>query len=117
MKKLSDMSNLDKALLTGIHGDVVIKKEERIKYLGELKENVILALTFDEMAKSRIDTRISEAINHPNFGCIIISGKIALRDWAYKYRKLAKDKNLPCRVVTDPDHMGDIGLVVAQKKS
>lgn len=115
MKNASKFSDIDRALFTGIHGKPVIKKEERKRYLGELKERVIAFLTFEEMAKRGVDSRIITALKNPNVSHVVISGKVALKDWAKEYVDYANEKDIPSRFTSDPEHVGNIGMIVVEK--
>lgn len=115
MKKPSDFTPMEQALFKGIHGTPVIKKEERIKHLGELKENVAVALTYEQMAQKELAQSFVEAIADQDIKTVVLSGKIALRDWARKYSDYAKKLTIPVRIVSDKEHVGKIGLVVTKK--
>ncbi|MGF7185206.1 uncharacterized protein YueI [Desulfitispora alkaliphila] len=115
-KKPSDFSDIDRALFTGIHGPVEIKKEERRRYLGELKERVVCSLTSSQMAKPTLDKGFVEATDRDDISHIVLSGKIAFQDWVNKYRQRANEKDLPVRTVNDPELRGDVRLIVVQKQ-
>ncbi|WP_240503466.1 YueI family protein [Natranaerobius trueperi] len=110
-KNLSSKSELERKIFAGVHGSPELKKDEKNRHLGEFKERVIKALTFDQVQEQGTYPEINEAIKHPKAKRLIISRKVDL-DYARDYIKLAREQGLNFTTVDDPDFVGPIGLVV-----
>lgn len=102
---------LDKALAVGMHGAPEIKRDEKIRYLGEFRERVMRLLTKKQVAEPAVYLEILDSLKDRRAAKIIISGDINYRS-AEKYRKLAEQVGKTCTVIHDPAMIGDTGLVV-----
>jgi len=107
----ADKSNLEKALLVGMHGPPELKREEKALFLGEFRERVIRSLTKDQVKDPGIYPEIVEALKDSRTVGMLISGDI---DWHFsgKYQKLASEMGKKSSIMHDPELKGDIGLVV-----
>lgn len=111
-KGLADKSALEKALLAGIHGPPELKRQEKRHLLGQFRERVLKALTFDQVAEPGTYPEINAAIEHPKARKLIVSRRADLAA-AAEYIRMARARGLAFTTVHEPDFQGDIGLVVA----
>ena len=107
----SSKDELQKSLAAGLHGAPELKRDEKLRYLGEFRERVIRQLTKKQVMEPGIYPEIVEALKDPRTDRLIICGTIEY-DVADKYRDLADDLGKKCTVVRDPDMIGDTGLIV-----
>ncbi|ACB86389.1 YueI family protein [Natranaerobius thermophilus] len=113
---LSSKSKLEQKLFTGIHGTPELKKTEKKKHLGEFRERVIKALTFDQVHEEGTYPEIKEAIRHPKARHLIISRKVDL-NYARDYINLARHEGLSFTTVDDPDFEGPVALIVVSDEA
>lgn len=109
-------SELERALLGGIHGAPELKRDERIHYLGEFKERIIKLLTKRQVAEPVIYSEIVKALQDRNATKMVISGAVDSR-LANKYRKLAAKMKKPCTTIHDPELKGEAGLIVVGREA
>jgi len=112
IKKGPDKSQLEQAILTGMHGAPILKREERQRLLGQFRERVIMALTFSQIAEPGTYPEIKRAMDHPKAKRLIISRKANLSE-AADYILLARKRKLSFTTVDLPEFIGPVGLVVA----
>jgi uncharacterized protein YueI len=108
---MNDKCQLQQILAAGIYGDPELKREERLRYLGEFRERVLKALTFDQIAEPGTYPEIEEALKDKRARKLVVSQKAKL-DEAREYIRLARACGLQFTMVNNPDLRGDIGLVV-----
>lgn len=111
VKALVNKDALEQALAVGMHGAPVIKRDEKIRYLGEFRERVLRLLTKKQVAGSAVYPEILASLKDSRAAKMIISGKVNYRS-AEKYRDLAEQVGKMCTVINDPAMIGDTGLVV-----
>ena len=83
-------------------------------YLGEYKERVIKALTFDEVNEKGIYYEIEEAMEDKNAYKLLISHQADFVN-IKKYIEIAKKKGMSYKMIDSLEYSGDIALVVAAK--
>ncbi len=98
--------------MTEIHGPPELRRREKQLLLGQFRERVIKALTFEQVEETGTYPEIQQAIKHPQAQKLVVSRKADL-DAAAEYIKLARQHNLSFSTVDNPDFRGDVGLVVA----
>ncbi len=112
MSNFSDKSNVEKALLAGMHG-VELRRDEKRRYLGFFRERVIQAVTFNQlrtkqgmevMVKALKDKRAVELVIHQN-----------ARGTAMPLIIEAQRKGLDFTIVSDPKFIGDVAVVLAAR--
>lgn len=95
-----------------MYGPPELRREEKIRYLGEFRERIVLALTQAQVRRPGIPERVLDAIAaHPGV-TMVLNGEMEYRAIS-KYIRLANEKNLPYRKVYDNEHDTEIGLVLA----
>lgn len=110
--KLADKTELEKALLAGIHGPPELKRREKQRLLGQFRERVLKVLTFDQVAEPGTYPEINAAIQNPAAKKLIVSSRADISS-AAEYIRLARTRGLTFTTVDQPDFHGNVALVVA----
>ena len=87
---------------------------EKNLFLGEYKERIIKALTFDEIKEKGIYYEIEEALENKDVAKMVIS-RHANFDDIKKYIEIAKNKKIPYKMIDNLVCSGQIALVVVAK--
>ena len=93
---------------------VVNAQVEKNLFLGEYKERIIKALTFDEIKEKGIYYEIEKALENKDVAKMVIS-RHANFDNIKKYIEIAKRKKIPYRMIDNLLCAGEIALVVVAK--
>lgn len=106
--------NLDDYLQQGIYGQKEINPDERRKFLGTLRERVVIALTQAQVREENVFTEVEDSLKSNREATLLLNGNI---DYVHlsKYIKLASKYNVEYTIVTNNDHNSEIGLVLAQE--
>jgi uncharacterized protein YueI len=107
---------LEQALLVGIHGEPELKHDERLLYLGELKERVIKKLTKEQVAEKAIYPAIFQALQDRKADQLVINGSIS-SGFISKYKELATRLHKMYTVRNDMEFQGDTGLLVISDRA
>lgn len=107
---------VDDIIANGIHGTPELKADERVYFLGTIRERVELALFVEQVAESAIYPEIAEIINKKKNISLLLNGKIPYTHLS-KYIKLANQCGVPFSIVNDRAVDTDIGLVIANKNA
>ncbi|WAA09192.1 YueI family protein [Fervidibacillus albus] len=103
--------NLDDYLQKGLYGEKKTKAGERQRFLGTLRERIILALFEDQIYEYKVYPEVErEMANHPN-ARLLLNGEISY-EYLSKYVKIANQKGIPFTIVEDLVDDTDIGLVL-----
>ncbi|MEI2464617.1 YueI family protein [Niallia taxi] len=104
--------NLDDYLQQGIYGAKETKPEERRKFLGTIRERVVLALLQNQVSEANVYKEAEEAIKGNKGAKLYLNGHL---DYSYlsKYLKLANEQNMEYTMVTNNDYNSEIGLLIA----
>ncbi|WP_233523062.1 YueI family protein [Peribacillus saganii] len=104
--------NVDDYLQEGIYGKKELKPEERKRFLGTLRERVVLALTQAQVMEKNIYPEAEQAMKANPQAYILINGNL---DFSYqiKYIKAANKHGLKYTIVNNTEHNSDIGLLIA----
>ncbi|WP_342514379.1 YueI family protein [Sporosarcina sp. FSL K6-1522] len=107
------MSNsVDDYIQRGIYGDRETKPSERRKFLGTIRERIVIALTQAQVREHGIYPQVEEAIKENKKARLYLNGHMSSEDLA-KYRKIASSYQVHYKTVTNKDHKSPIGLVLA----
>jgi uncharacterized protein YueI len=109
---LSNKPNIDDYLNQGIYGIKEINPEERNKFLGTLRERVIVALSQQQVREPGTYKEVEEMINlHPK-ATLYLNGNM---NYTYlsDYMKLATDNGNRFNIVTNKKVNSELGLVLA----
>ena len=97
----------DRALATTI---------ERNSFLGEYKERVLAALTFDEVREKGIYDEIEKALENKEAKKMIVSREVDFK-CIKKYLDMAKNKHVSCKMMDNLLNTGEVCLVVASDEA
>lgn len=111
-----DKSELEQTASAGIHGGFELKKSEKRRFLGEFKERVIKALTFNQIAEPGVYPEILAAIRDLEAEKLIINRQVDVKA-AKEYIDLARKNGLSFKKVASDKFKGDIGLVVVSDEA
>jgi len=89
--------------------------EEKSKYLGNLREDVLYFYTCDELEEPSTYQKLTQDMNNQKVGKAILNGKL-ISEVILKIIKKAQKHHLPFTVVQDPKYQGEIGLVLLKKE-
>lgn len=104
--------NVDDYVQQGIHGVKETKPDERRKFLGTLRERVIIALTQSQVMEPEVYKEVEAAMKSHRKAHLYLNGHI---DYSYlsKYIKVANQLKVGNTIVTNKEHNSEIGLLLA----
>ena len=105
-------NNVDDYIQRGMYGDRETKPSERRKFLGTIRERIVIALTQAQVREDGIYQQVEEAIKENNKARLYLNGHMSSEDLS-KYRKIASSYQVHYKTVTNKDHKSPIGLVLA----
>lgn len=91
-------------------------KLEKNCFLGEYRERVLAALTFDEIREKGIYLEIDKALSEKEAKKMVISRELDF-NCTKKYIEMAKSKNISCKMMDNLLNTGDVGLVVVSDEA
>ena len=108
-KKINDdvMNNIEK-----IKDRALAATIEKNSFLGEYKERVLAALTFDEVNEKGIYNEIEKALGDKEAKKMIVSREVDFK-CIKKYLDMAKSKHISCKMMDNLLNTGEVCLVVA----
>ena len=108
-KKTNDdvMNNIEK-----IKDRALAATIEKNSFLGEYKERVLAALTFDEVNEKGIYNEIEKALGDNEAKKMIVSREVDFK-CIKKYLDIAKSKHISCKMMDNLLNTGEVCLVVA----
>lgn len=104
--------NVEEVLQQGIHGPLETKPDERRKYLGTLRERIILALKKSQVAEATIYPQVEREMRQNPQANLFLNGNMDYTALS-KYVKLAAKHNIEHTIVTNKEHDTDVGLLLA----
>jgi uncharacterized protein YueI len=107
-----ERKTVEDVLQQGIYGPIETKPEERRKYLGTLRERIIVALTKSQVAETKIYPQVEQFMKEYPKAQLFLNGNMAYEELS-KYVKLASKNKMKHKIVTNKEHDTDIGLVLA----
>jgi len=104
--------NVDDYLTEGIHGPRRPLEAERRKFLGTLRERIVLALTISQVMTDSGIKKLEEVMKeHPDTK-LMINGQVSYR-FSSAEKSLARKYNIPYTVITNEEYETNIGAVLA----
>lgn len=104
--------NVDDYLTEGIYGTRRPKEAERQKFLGTLRERIVLALTIGQVMTDSGIAKLEESMKeHCKDTQLIINGKVSHR-FLTAEKTLANKYNIPYTVISNNETETDIGAVL-----
>ncbi|GHI00596.1 YueI family protein [Neobacillus kokaensis] len=108
MKKPS----VDEVLQQGIHGALETKPDERRKYLGTLRERIVVALKKEQVAEETVYPQVEKLMKEYPKAHLFLNGDLQYEQLS-KYVKKAVMHKIGHTIVTNKEADTDIGLVLA----
>lgn len=94
--------------------------DERRRYLGSLRERVLVRMTVKETNNPKLDTLFLEHINDYKDYTILINGKMPQNDFISKLMGLCSQKDIKFTLINDntaKDEPNATGILVVSKKA
>lgn len=103
--------DIEDYLNQGIHGPLETKPNERRRFLGTLRERVVIALTKVQMREAGIYPEVEKALKEYPKATMLLNGRM---DYSHlsKYTKLAQKYHVKTSIVTNKDYDSELGLVL-----
>lgn len=103
---------LDEYLQQGMYGAKEVKPDERRRFLGTLRERVVVALTKPEVRRKQIAGEFKRLLEEHKEARLYLNGHMEYRAIS-KYIQLADQMSIEYKVVTNKDYDSRYGLVLA----
>ncbi|WP_018660574.1 YueI family protein [Heyndrickxia acidiproducens] len=109
---MSKDKNVDDYLKQGIYGEKETLPAERRKFLGTLRERIVVALTTDQVKEAEVYPEVIDLFSRHKDAKLLLNGAL---EYSYlsKYIKAAHKNDLPFSIVEKKGITTDIGLVLA----
>lgn len=105
--------DMEDYLIEGMVGSLETKPDERRKYLGTIRERVIVALTHGQVReKGPYIDELQKIMKEHSKAKMFLNGSIEYQSLS-PYVKLATKQNLPYTITMNGDYNSDLGLVLA----
>lgn len=107
-------SKVEDYLEQGIYGPKEIKPGERKKFLGTLRERVLIVLTKSQVFEKDLYPEIEQIMKQYPLANLLLNGQM---DYQYlgKYIKLSIRYKIPYKIVLNKEYNSELGLVLAEK--
>ncbi|MFL6556340.1 MAG: YueI family protein [Bacillus sp. (in: firmicutes)] len=105
-------TTVDEVLQQGIYGPLETKPDERRKFLGTLRERIVVALTKSQVAEKNIYPQVERQMKEKPQSHLFLNGNMSYEILS-KYVKLATKYKIEHTLVTNKVHDSEIGLVLA----
>ncbi|WP_312476397.1 YueI family protein [Neobacillus sp.] len=103
---------VDEVLQQGIYGALETKPDERRKYLGTIRERIIIALKKVQVAEEEVYPQVDQNLKENPQSHLLLNGNMNYEELS-KYVKLATKYKIEHTIVTNKEHDTEIGLVLA----
>ncbi|MGP4107655.1 YueI family protein [Virgibacillus sp. L01] len=103
--------NVEDYLTEGIYGSKQTKRAERKKFLGTIRERIVIALTKGQVMTDKGLEKLDEAMKSNNDAKLLINGHVSSK-FLKEEKALAKKHNIAYTVITNNDADTDIGAVL-----
>jgi uncharacterized protein YueI len=108
--------NVEEVLQQGIHGPLETKPDERRKFLGTLRERIILALKKSQVAEATIYPQVEKEMKKNPQVNLLLNGNLDYTVLS-KYVKLAAKHKIEHKIVTNKEHDTEVGLLLAMDEA
>ena len=105
-------ANIDDYLQKGLYGEKQTKPEERRRFLGTLRERIVVALKKGQVMEQDTYSELEVLMKKYPDATLYLNGDIRY-SFLTGYIQLAKKCNNAFSIVTNSNHATDIGLVLA----
>jgi len=103
---------VEEVLQQGIHGPLETKPVERRKYLGTLRERIIVALLKSQVAETKIYPQVERYMKEYPGSHLFLNGSMSYENLS-KYVKFAMKNKIEHTIVTNKGHDTEFGLILA----
>ncbi|WP_244440929.1 YueI family protein [Neobacillus jeddahensis] len=107
-------TTVDEVLQQGIYGPLETKPDERRKFLGTIRERIIIALSKGQVAEAAPYPQVEQAMKEYPQARLFLNGNMGYEEFS-KYVKLATKNKMEHTIVTNKEHDTEIGLVLAME--
>jgi uncharacterized protein YueI len=107
-----ERNKVDEILQQGIYGPKEIKPEERKRFLGTLRERIVVALTQAQVRDNSVNAELEKIMKENTKAHLYLNGQIEYETLS-KFLKIARKMGMQFTIVNNQDVETDIGLVVA----
>ncbi|MCU9614324.1 YueI family protein [Caldibacillus lycopersici] len=104
--------NLDDYITQGVYGAKELKPDERRRFLGTLRERIVVVLTEVQVYEAAVYKEIEEEMKRHPQTRMYLNGEIPYKILS-KYVQIANKRNIPFTIVENKGYDTDIGLVLA----
>ncbi|MFD1707061.1 YueI family protein [Siminovitchia sediminis] len=104
-------ANVEDYLEKGMYGPKQTKIAERRRFLGTIRERILIALTKSQVMKPGIYPEIECLMKEHPKATLLLNGELPYQ-YLSDYIKKAREKKVAFSIVKDQDHQTDIGLVL-----
>lgn len=105
-------SEIERLIFSGLHGAPQLNAEEKRRYLGLNREQVMAFLYDHQVREPAVYTEVAGAIKDPRATIMVLNGGID-SIFTEKYKSLAADFHLHVMTVSGPEYSPTTGLVIA----
>lgn len=109
-------TTVDEVLQQGIYGALETKPDERRKYLGTLRERIIVALSKSQVAEAKVYPQVEQSMRKYPGAQLLLNGNMNYEELS-KYVKMAVKNKTEHTIVTNKEHDTEIGLVLAMSQA
>lgn len=104
--------DVDDYLQQGIHGKKEINPDERRRFLGTLRERVVLVLKQPQLIESGVYPEVEMALKENQKAHLYLNGNMNY-EFLSKYKKVADKYGVEYTLVTNKEYDSELGLVLA----
>lgn len=105
-------NNIDEYIQQGLTGIRETKPDERRKFLGTLRERVVVALTRQQVREKGTYKEVEELMNQNKEATLFLNGKMNYK-YLSDYIKLANNIGCKFLISTNKEYETELGLVLA----
>mgnify|MGYP001165971980 FL=1 len=98
-------------LTEGLYGTRMPKDDERKKYLGTLRERIVLALTISQVMTDKGIAHLEQAMKEHPKTKLLMNGKVDIR-FLKEEKRLANKYNIPYTIIQNEESDTNIGAVL-----
>ena len=103
---------VDEVLQQGIYGPLETKPDERRKYLGTIRERIVVALYKGQVAEAEVYPQIGQYMKEYPGAQLFLNGSMSYEELS-KYVKLAVKQKIEHKLVANKEYDTEIGLILA----
>ena len=105
-------TTVDEVLQQGIHGPLETKPDERRKFLGTLRERIVVALKKSQVAEEKVYPQVEQFMKEYPEAHLFLNGNMNYEELS-KYVKIAAKQKIGHTIVTNKERDTEIGLILA----